>query len=718
MYPASSKLVALILLLASSCAFALTEISETLPSGAHIRIAVPDGWRPGDGLVLYQHGFNMEFDVDPDLGPLRERQLGDGYALAASGFSSNGWALFTAVQDNRDLLARFVERFGVPGHLVAMGGSMGGLIAHKLAESTGFESMQGVYSLCPPAAGTRTWDTAFDLRMAYDAVCAGVGGGELLRGDAPFPWAYNLNDIPDDIGDLFGTEALQQTLARITQCTGVTLNPLLRTPPQKQRLERLMAFGAFTNEDFFLTNLAYAAYALSDLLRAAEKLDAQNPFTSIGVDYGSELIQSRVPPIASDAMARFDFRLGTDLFGRVNPNLKMVSLHTSRDELVRPAHQTFLRNTFPATRLLSVIVSESAPSHCGFTTAEASAGWDVLRASVESAAANAPSFAQLDARCQALAGAGVAGPCRFDAGAAPGAIEQTMRPRTAQVAFADLAAVNLSGSWYDPVRSGEGLLIEALGDDQVLVIWFTYPPAGLGEQSWLLGIGKASGHGVEVSDVRRVRGARFGSAFDPGAVQRLPWGSLKLALAARADVPQPDHPPTSAQLQMTLEYSGPVGWGSGRHSLNQLLEIGRNRQLPISPFPDPRPWQHSGTYYDPARSGEGFLVQQFAPTSSWLTAVTWFTFDSVGNPMWLLGVGSAQGNSVSMDLLRPVGTQFGDDFLASEVNRTAWGRATVSFDGCDRARLQWQANDPLYGSGTLSAQRLTTPTPVWPCQAP
>ena len=717
MYPVHSQLVALILLLASSCAFAITEITETLPSGAHIRIAVPDHWQAGDGLVLYQHGFNMEFDRDPDLGPLRDRQLADGYALAASGFSSKGWALFTAVQDNRDLLARFAERFGMPGHLVAMGGSMGGLIAHKLAESTGFESMQGVYSLCPPAAGTRTWDTAFDLRMAYDALCQGVGGGELLRGDAPYPWAYNLDDIPDDIGDLFGTEALRQTLARITQCTGVTLPPLLRTPSQKQRLQRLMAFGAFTNEDFFLTNLAYAAFALSDLLRAPDKLNAQNPFTSMGVDYGSELIRSRVPAIASDAMARFDFRLITDLFGRVSPNLKMLSLHTSRDELVRPGHQTYLRSAFPATQLLSAIVNETAPSHCGFTTAEASAGWDALRASVESDAASAPSFAQLAARCQILAAAGVAGPCRFDASAAPGTVEQTMRARPAQVAFADLGVINLSGSWYDPARSGEGLLIEALGGDQVLVIWFTYPPAGLGEQSWLLGIGKASGHGIEVGDMRRVRGARFGNAFDPGAVQRLPWGSLKIALAAPAEVLQPDNPPASTQLQMTLDYRGPAGWGSGRHTLKQLLEIGRNRQLPISPFPDTRPWQHSGTYYDPTRSGEGFLLQQFALDARWLTAVTWFTFDHAGNPMWLVGVGGAQGNSLSMDLLRPVGTQFGDDFLASEVNRTLWGRATLNFDGCDRAQLHWQANDPLYGSGTLSAQRLTTPAPVWPCRA-
>lgn len=112
------------------------------------------------------------------------------------------------------------------------------------------------------------------------------------------------------------------------------------------------------------------------------------------------------------------------------------------------------------------------------------------------------------------------------------------------------------------------------------------------------------------------------------------------------------------------------------------------------------------------------MLQQFLIGDAWLTVVTWFTFDNAGNPMWLLGVGSAQGSALSFTLQRPTGTQFGDDFLASEVTRTPWGQATLTFEGCDRARLSWQANDPLYGSGTLATQRLTTPLPVWACVPP
>lgn len=707
----------LILPLLSAPASALTEITETLASGAHIRVAVPDGWKPGDGLVLYQHGFNMEFDDEPDLGPIQARQLADGYALAASGYRGRGWALFNTVADNGDLLARFVERFGTPGHLISMGGSMGGLIAHQLAEAEGFEALRGVYSLCPPAAGTRTWDTAFDLRMAYDAICDGVGGGELLRGEEPLPWAYDLNDIPTDLGDLFGTESLQQSLVRINQCTGIALNPLLRTPPQRDRLQQLMTFGAFSDENFLLTNLAYATYALGDLVRAPDKLAARNPFTSFGVDYDSALIQSRVPDIRSDALARLDFRLATDLSGRAAGSVRMLSLHTSGDELVRPAHQQALRALYPAPQLLSALVSEDAPSHCGFTLAEVSAGWDLLRQAVADAA-TMPTVADLQSRCLQIADAGIAGPCRIDAGLEPGDIDDTMRARANQNPTTEIAALNLSGAWYDPQRSGEGLLIETLNDESALVIWFTYPPSGLGAQAWLLGVGRVQGHGVVVADLRSVRGARFGAAFDPDDVVRQPWGQLRLAVQVRADLPAPTLHPGLGQLQMSIEYQGPEGWSGDRLLHQQLLEVGRNPALPAAPGDDARRWQHSGTFYDPARSGEGFQLQQFdAGNGSWPTVITWFTFDTQGQPMWLIGLGTAVGDTLELELLRPTGTHFGADFVAADVVRAPWGGARLEFDGCDQVQLHWQAIDPAFGSGTLAAQRLTTPASVRPCAA-
>src|SRR5687768_12151334 len=178
----------------SSTADAVRESSGQTPGGAFFRIAAPDDWQAGDPLVLYQHGFDFDPPApNPSLGPLLEVQLAQGYAVAASSFSQRGWALFRALDDNAELLDAFTGAFGAPGEIVAFGGSMGGLVSLKLAEDPRFaERTSSVFAICPAAAGTEAWDFAFDLRLIYDELCAGVSGGELQRGDPPHTWAVNL----------------------------------------------------------------------------------------------------------------------------------------------------------------------------------------------------------------------------------------------------------------------------------------------------------------------------------------------------------------------------------------------------------------------------------------------------------------------------------------------------------------------------------------------
>ena len=52
-------LLAFALLFAAS-AHANREFTGTTPSGAYYRIAVPDNWKSGDTLILFQHGLTFE----------------------------------------------------------------------------------------------------------------------------------------------------------------------------------------------------------------------------------------------------------------------------------------------------------------------------------------------------------------------------------------------------------------------------------------------------------------------------------------------------------------------------------------------------------------------------------------------------------------------------------------------------------------------------------
>lgn len=87
----------------------------------------------------------------------------------------------------------------------------------------------------------------------------------------------------------------------------------------------------------------------------------------------------------------------------------------------------------------------------------------------------------------------------------------------------------LSGSWYDPSRTGEGLVLEfasASSGNSATVYWFTHRD---GEPYWLIGnAGYTPGTEAITVDLVEVSGANFGADFDPDDVQSEPWGAISL----------------------------------------------------------------------------------------------------------------------------------------------------------------------------------------------
>lgn len=397
------------------------------PSGAWYRIEAPDDWKPGGALVLFQHGLDFsDAHGPPSLGPLKSVMLAEGYAIAASAFNQRGWAMFTAIEDNRELVAIFEQKLGVPGEIVPFGGSLGGLITLKLAEAPGFPPVRAAYSLCPAAAGSRIWDTAIDARLAYDVVCKDAG--QLKKGAQPLPWALDLDDIPNDLGDLEDQAQVLPTLIDVVRCTGVGLPDYLRNDAMDKRRKELMEFTQISDEKFFVTNIGYAIYVMSDLVRAPDKLGGRNPFVTAGVDYGSDAkVQAEIARIRANPRAAGLLRAVSDFRGQVGA-AKILSMHTSRDQLVIPSNQEFVRKVLPVDQLTSVLVDEEKPTHCGFSTAEGIAGWEALRAWRNGGLQ--PQASDLQQRCESLvAGGQTSGDCRFDPVSAIVPFDEIVRAR-------------------------------------------------------------------------------------------------------------------------------------------------------------------------------------------------------------------------------------------------------------------------------------------------
>lgn len=178
LFPVSVTLAVFVLCSAAGTASAQAHFEGAIGPGSMYEIDVPASWN-GD-LVLYAHGI-----VEPSqpVAPpttqdgydaLRSHLLGNGFAVAASSYSSNGWSLADAVHRTQQLNGIAVSKIGQPGHTFLVGHSMGALAVVKLAETypTQFD---GVLAMCGPLGGAvEEIQYAADARVAFDYYFPGV----------------------------------------------------------------------------------------------------------------------------------------------------------------------------------------------------------------------------------------------------------------------------------------------------------------------------------------------------------------------------------------------------------------------------------------------------------------------------------------------------------------------------------------------------------------
>jgi pimeloyl-ACP methyl ester carboxylesterase len=145
------------------------------PDQASYIISVPSNWN--GTLVLYSHGYVFPGQPNParDAGdPLTEAALlNQGYALAGSAYSTTGWALQQAFQDQIALLDFFYATCGQPLRTIAWGHSLGGMITAGLVQLNP-DRFNGALPMCGVlAGGVGTWNQALDSAFAFDVLLAG-----------------------------------------------------------------------------------------------------------------------------------------------------------------------------------------------------------------------------------------------------------------------------------------------------------------------------------------------------------------------------------------------------------------------------------------------------------------------------------------------------------------------------------------------------------------
>lgn len=376
---------------------------------AFYRITVPTTWN--GGLVLWNHGFTLN-PPGPvtDLGPLASTQLSEGYAVGATSYRMEGWALFQSTRDQEDLYRIFVDLFGMPNQVIVTGASLGGIVTAAALEQGELGNVTGALTLCGALAGSRNWDGALDLRLGYDVVCQGVAGGEIPGGAEGLPAGSVMTNA--------------QLAAAVNTCTGVLLPAPNRSPAQQQRLTALLQLTGLP-ENFLLTDMGFATFAMSDLVHDVSKLRRKVGTGNAHVVYGIPNIDQNIARVWPQPGAGLRLRENYTPTGKIG-NAKVVTLHTDKDGLVIVENEREYAAVVPADQLTQSIAVEPTATHCGFTNAETLASWEALRAWI--AGGPQPTPATIQNTCLILAPT-AGGPCRIDPAFVVPPMDGRIRPR-------------------------------------------------------------------------------------------------------------------------------------------------------------------------------------------------------------------------------------------------------------------------------------------------
>ena len=404
-------LVALAVAFASTAAVSETVVSGKTGGGAFYRIVVPDVWN--GNLVIWNHGFDLAppsaLDAD-DMGPLAPLQLSEGYAVAASSYQQNGWAVFKTKNDLQHLVSVFRDRFGQPNEIIITGASLGGIVTAAAIEEANLGNVTGAYAICGAMAGSRNWDGAVDLRLAYDAVCANTPAAAIPGGAAGLP--KNSTMTPTEMA------------LKVNACTGILTPPAYQTPQQQANLAKLLGVTQLP-ASFLITDMGFATFGLRNLVYDQGKLAGKIAIGNKHVDYGDADINASIARVTPNPGAANRMARSYTPTGNVGQT-KIVTLHTDKDGLVIVENESEYASVVPAANLAVGIVVEATPSHCGFTGAETVAGWEALRGWL--AGAPKPSAASMQGLCGVISG-GAPGQCRIDPSFVVPDMDGRVRPR-------------------------------------------------------------------------------------------------------------------------------------------------------------------------------------------------------------------------------------------------------------------------------------------------
>lgn len=125
--------------------------------------------------------------------------------------------------------------------------------------------------------------------------------------------------------------------------------------------------------------------------------------------------------------------------------------------------------------------------------------------------------------------------------------------------------------------------------------------------------------------------------------------------------------------------------------------------LSVAPFAITR--GITGSWYNPAQSGQGFNVEVL-PNTGFIAF--WYVFDAAGHNLWLTGAGAYSGDTTTLNMTETTGGAFPPAFDPTRIARSPWGTLTLQFSDCNNGTATWAPSDTTnFSGGSMPIKRLT-----------
>lgn len=128
---------------------------------------------------------------------------------------------------------------------------------------------------------------------------------------------------------------------------------------------------------------------------------------------------------------------------------------------------------------------------------------------------------------------------------------------------------------------------------------------------------------------------------------------------------------------------------------------------------------HGGNWWNgPDRSGEGAQIEVSDAGGGELVFVaTVYSYGPQGGQIFLIAVGTPEGDSVAVDVFITDGGVWGDDFDPDDIVESQWGTGEFQASGCDLIIMTLTPNAEYAAMGytVLSYELIRLTTPEIPC---